>query len=403
MPELLTRSLVLLSIAAAGYLIARLAVLPLVYRAVRRTATRWDDILADQKVLNRLSWLIPVLVARLGAGPILRSDPGRADWAAVVERVLGAGLVLAVLFVFSAVAAAIDRIYAELDTARERPIKGYLQVGVIVAWVIGAIVVLAVLADQDIGVLIGGLGAFSAVVILVFRDTILSLVASVQLTGNDMLRVGDWIEMPSQNADGDVIEIALHTVKVQNWDKTITTVPTYKLITEAYKNWRGMSESGGRRIKRHLLIDQSTVRFLTDAEIARWRRFDPLAEHLDHKTAELEEWNRSQAPAPDRVGDLRRLTNLGTFRAYVDAYLERHPMLATEQMTKLVRQLQPTEHGLPLEIYVFTSTTDWDVYEAIQADIFDHLIAMVGEFGLRLHQAPTGGDITALAERRTTT
>lgn len=164
-----------------------------------------------------------------------------------------------------------------------------------------------------------------------------------------------------------------------------------------------MSESGGRRIKRHLLIDQSTVRFLTEAEIARWRRFDPLAEHLDHKTAELEEWNRSRAPASDRDGDLRRLTNLGTFRAYVDAYLERHPMLATEQMTKLVRQLQPTEHGLPLEIYVFTATTDWDAYEAIQADIFDHLIAMVGEFGLRLHQAPTGGDITALAERRATT
>jgi miniconductance mechanosensitive channel len=393
-------ALAVLGIAAiAAYLVVRVVVLPLVYRAAHRTAVRWDDILTDRKVINRLAWLAPLVVVRLGLDLVV-DDPDLEEWLGFGTRLTDALLLFVGLLVMSAVSVAVDRIYSELDVARERPIKGYLQIAMIIAWVIGAILIIARLVDQPVGYFLGGIGALSAVVILVFRDTILSLVASVQLTSNDMLRVGDWIEMPSQNADGDVIEIALHTIKVQNWDKTITTVPTYKLISDSYKNWRGMAEAGGRRMKRSLMIDMSTIRFLSDEEIDRWARFAPLAEYMNRKRDELEEWNRGVEQAGNIVGDPRRLTNVGTFRAYVIAYLRRHPELASETMTMLVRQLQPGPHGLPLEVYVFTATTDWEDYERIQADVFDHLLAIVGEFGLRIHQAPSGADIASLDRPR---
>jgi miniconductance mechanosensitive channel len=270
----------------------------------------------------------------------------------------------------------------------------------LVAWVLGAVVIIARLAGQPIGFFLGGIGALSAVVILVFRDTILSLVASVQLTSNDMLRVGDWIEMPTQNADGDVIEVALHTVKVQNWDKTITTIPTYKLISDSFKNWRGMQEAGGRRIMRSIVLDLSTIRFLDEEEIERWSRFVPLADYMAGKRSELAAWNAGQPSGGELIGDPRRLTNVGTFRAYVIAYLRAHPRLATDSMTMLVRQLQPTEHGLPIQIYAFTATTEWAPYESIQADVFDHLLAIVPEFGLRVFQTPSGADVAALRAGR---
>ena len=225
---------------------------------------------------------------------------------------------------------------------------------------------------------------------LVFKDTILSLVASVQLGSNDMLRVGDWITMPSAKADGDVIDIALHTVKIQNFDKTITTVPTYKLISESFQNWRGMSESGERRIKRALMMDQNSVRFLSGGEIANARRYSVLRPYLDERAQEIASWN-SDRDEPDR----RRMTNIGVFRAYVAAYLAAHPRISNN-MTLLVRQLDPGPEGLPLEIYCFTTTTNWSEYEAIQADIFDHLLAVLHDFGLRLFQLPTGLDFTAV-------
>jgi len=229
----------------------------------------------------------------------------------------------------------------------------------------------------------------------VFKDTILSLVASVQLTSNDMLRVGDWIEMPQLNADGDVIDIALHTVKVQNWDKTITTIPTHRLIEESFKNWRGMSEAGGRRIMRALVLDQNSVRFLTDEEQASMRRFALIDDYLDRKREELELWNRQQLAVGRDPVNARRATNIGTFRAYVNAYLCAHPSIA-QDMTMLVRQLEPTSKGLPLQIYCFTNTTAWNAYESIQADIFDHLLAIMPEFDLRIYQEPSGLDLRGL-------
>ncbi len=390
---------ILFGVAVLTYVLARYVAFPLVRRAAARTATRWDDVLRDRKLLNRLSWFAPLVVLRVGIDVVV-SDPELDEWLGLGQRITDALLVLAGLLAFSALAAAVDRIYSTLEVALQRPIKGYLQIAMIILWVVGGIVIVARLADQSIGLFVGGLGALSAVVILVFRDTILSLVASVQLTGNDMLRVGDWIEMPAQNADGDVIEVALHTVKVQNWDKTITTIPTYQLISDSFKNWRGMAESGGRRIMRSLMIDMSTIRFLEADEVEHWVRFAPLADYMQSKRDEISQWNASVADGGNLIGDPRRLTNIGTFRAYVIAYLQRHPQLATDTMTMLVRQLQPTPEGLPLEIYVFTTTTEWAAYEGIQADIFDHLLAIIGEFGLRVHQIPTGADIAAIAESR---
>lgn len=387
----------LAAVAVGAYAAIRVVLLPLVRKAAQKTAVRWDDILTDRKVLNRIAWLAPLVVARVGLDIVL-DEPDLERWLDLSGRVLDALLIVAGLLVLSATTGAVNRIYTSLEVSRERPIKGYLQIAMIIAWVFGSIVVVARLADQSIGLFVGGLGAASAVIILVFRDTILSFVASIQLAGNDMLRVGDWIEMPSQNADGDVIEVALHTVKVQNWDKTITTIPTYELITDSFKNWRGMSETGARRIKRSMMIDVSTVAFLTDEQIERWSRFAPIADYMHHKRAELAEWNRQLDDGDGLRDNPRRLTNIGTFRAYVVAYLKAHPRLATETQTMLVRQLQPGPHGLPLEIYVFTDTTAWAEYEAIQADIFDHLLAIIGEFGLRIHQAPSGADIAALRQ-----
>jgi len=238
----------------------------------------------------------------------------------------------------------------------------------------------------------------ATILMLVFKDTILSLVASVQLTSNDMLRVGDWIEMPQLNADGPVIDIALHTVKVQNWDKTISSIPTHRLIEQSFKNWRGMSDSGGRRIKRAVLIDQNSVRFLTAEERAKMRRFALIDDYLDRKQAELEQWNARLAEAGRDPVNTRRVTNIGTFRAYVVAYLRAHANIS-QGMTQLVRQLDPTPQGLPLEIYCFTSTTEWLDYEAIQSDIFDHFLAILPEFGLRAFQEPSGMDIRQYVRR----
>ncbi len=283
----------------------------------------------------------------------------------------------------------LNDVYERRDDAAERPIKGYVQVGKILIYCAAAVLVIATLMDRSPLLLLSGLGALAAVLMLIFQDTILSLVASVQITSNDMLRVGDWIEMPSQNADGDVIDIALHTVKVRNWDKTITTIPTSRLIKDSFKNWRGMFETGARRIKRALLIDQTSVGFLEQEQIERLKRFALIAGYLDEKETEISDWNQ-QRGAKDML-NTRRLTNLGTFRRYVEAYLKAHPFIAHDQTT-MARQLSPTPTGLPLEIWCFTSTTAWTAYESIQADIFDHLIAIMPEFGLRLFQEPAGHD-----------
>jgi miniconductance mechanosensitive channel len=271
-----------------------------------------------------------------------------------------------------------------------------VQVGKIILFAIATIVIVATLIDTSPLILLSGIGAMSAVLLLVFRDTLLSFVASIQLSSNDILRVGDWIEMPQVGADGDVIDIALHTVKVRNWDNTITTIPTWRLISESFKNWRGMQQAGGRRIKRSLRLDTQGVRFLDAEAIARLHRLTLLRDYLDRKSAEVTAANAQLGPDADIAANTRRLTNIGTFRAYAQAYLDRHPDIH-RGMTCMVRQLEASPEGVPIEIYCFTRTTAWTEYEAIQGNIFDHLISILPEFGLQLFQNPSGADMRALA------
>lgn len=373
--------------------ITRRGLLQFIRGLLLATPNRYDEALLDLGAISRLAHVVPALVIYLGIPQI----PGLAEGVIIVTRnVASAYMILTVALAVSALLSAIDEVYERVDPerARQKPIKGYLQLIKIIVFIVAAILGIAVLIDRSPLLLLSGLGAMTAVLMLVFKDTILSFVAAVQLSSNDMLRVGDWLEMPSLNADGDVIDIALHTVKVQNWDKTITTIPTWRLINEPFKNWRGMSESGGRRIKRALYIDQTSVRFLTDDERQRLRRFALIDDYLERKRAQLEAYNQVLLAEGKDPVNTRRVTNLGTFRAYITEYLRAHPDIHKD-MTLMVRQLQPGATGLPLEIYCFTNTTAWVDYEGIQADIFDHLYAIVREFDLRVFQEPTGQDLRA--------
>ena len=386
-------------IALAGLAVVALAVNWLIKRVLLRAAAPYLDKRSDT-VDRSVAWLatvIPLLIVSRGVA-VVPNLP--AEVVTVTVNVVKALIVLSVAMAISWALNYANELYARRPEARSRPIKGYVQVVKIVVFCGAAILMIAVLIEQSPLLLLSGLGAMAAVLMLVFKDTILSLVASVQLTSNDMLRVGDWIEMPSMNADGDVVDIALHTVKVQNFDKTVTTIPTHRLISDAYRNWRGMSESGGRRIKRALVIDQNAVRFLSGDEVAGLRRFRLLDEYLARKEAEIAEWNRHELSSDYDEINARRITNIGTLRAYVIAYLKSHPRIAGGGFTLMVRQLPPGPQGLPLEIYCFTDTVDWGEYESIQADIFDHLIAILPEFELRIFQEPSGLDFARMAEHK---
>ena len=387
--------LVLLVVAWVADVVARRLFLGVVRRLAARTRSTWDDRLIEHRVFSRVAHIAPAIVTYYGIqgalAPVLGA-PGTTLAYLLVRRVSLAFIVLTLAIAASNFLGAVNAIYNETyPEARNRPIKGWLQVVGIFLYVAAGIVIVAILADRSPVVFLSGLGALTAVLIIVFRDTLLSLVASVQIMSNDMIRIGDWVEMPEAHADGDVIDIALHTVKVQNWDKTITTIPTYRFITDSFKNWRGMSESGGRRIKRSLHLDLSSIHFLTPEEVEHLGRYEFLRAYMSEKRRELEEANRRTPEDPQVIPERRRLTNVGTFRAYVEHYLRHHPALHRE-MTLLVRQLQPGTDGLPMEIYCFTNDTEWARYEGIQADLFDHLIAVLPEFGLRAFQQPAGSD-----------
>lgn len=386
--EMLIGLCLIVLVAFIADFIVRRVLTRLALRLAGRAVHDLDVLL--QPAVRSFTRVVPALVIHWGVGAV----PLPPVLVTLIQNVAGAFMIVAVALAIGAALEMTNALYARSPRAHRRSIKGYLQVLKIVIYAIATILVIAALIDRSPLLLLSGLGALAAVLMLVFKDTILSLVASVQLNSNDMLRVGDWIEMPQVSADGDVIDIALHTVKVQNWDKTITTIPTWRLINESYKNWRGMKESGGRRIKRSLLIDQTSVRFLSGEEREHMRRFMLIDDYLAGKAEELTRWNAQLAEAGRDPVNARRATNIGTFRAYVQHYVEHHPGIR-QDMTILVRQLQPTETGLPLEIYCFTATVAWAEYEAIQADVFDHLIAILPEFGLRLFQRPGGADFRA--------
>ena len=348
----------------------------------------WDDKLLERKVFHRLSHIVPAIIIHY-ASTVYAAYPVLS---LLIEKGADAYMIITILLVLNSFMNAVNDIYLTYDISKVRPIKGYIQVAKIILFFVGAILMIATLIGQNPVVLLGGLGALSAVLMLVFKDSILGLVAGIQLTANDMVRVGDWVEMPKYNADGAVIEITLNTVKVQNWDMTITMIPSYAFISDSFKNWRGMQESGGRRIKRSVYIDVSSIAFCTDEMIEKFKQIHFLKDYIERKEREIAQYNRENKIDDSIKVNGRRMTNIGTYRAYIAKYLENHPGIH-KGLTAMVRQLAPGEHGLPLEIYAFTNDTRWVAYESIQADIFDHILAVAPEFGLRVFQNPTGHDM----------
>ncbi len=370
--------------------VARFAMVRVMSAASVRTARRWDDALVKREVFRRLAQVVPLLVVRYGVDAIPHI-PGR-----VVSVVSSVALALAVAFALLAINAAlsaVEDLYRASPAGGERSIKGYVQLVKIVVFLVGIILVIASLIDRSPLTLLAGLGAVSAVLLLIFKDTILSVVASIQLSTNDMLRVGDWISVPADNADGDVIEIALHTIKVRNWDKTVSTVPTWHLISQSYRNYRQMYETG-RRIRRALNIDLTTVRFLEPEEIEHLSRFRLLDEYFARKEREIAEWNANLGAAGRLPMNRRRLSNLGTFRAYMQAYVKADANV-NHDLFWAVRQLDPGPTGIPIQVYGYTVETGFVAHENAQGDLFDHLITILPEFGLKLFQQPTGTDLRA--------
>ncbi|MGH6763404.1 MAG: mechanosensitive ion channel family protein [Phyllobacterium sp.] len=363
-------------------------------RIVEKTSFGQDEELKRHGVIARLANMVPALVISSG----ILAIPGLPDGAVtVIRNVAIAFIILTLALAANAALSVADTLYHRRAEARIHPIKGYIQVSKLAIYLLAAVLIIATLLDRSPVILLSGVGAMAAVLILVFQDTLLSLVASMQIASSNMVRVGDWIEMPNLDANGDVIEIALYTVKVQNFDKTITTVPIRKLISEPMKNYRGMQETGGRRIKRALFIDQNTIHFVTAEERSRLASIGLLADYLPKKEKEIAEWNSRLGERASYPANTRRVTNIGTFRAYIETYLRNHPGVHSG-MTLLVRQMDPTPNGLPLEIYCFANTTVWAAYEQIQSDIFDHLYAILPEFGLHTFQNPSGRDFGKIAD-----
>jgi|UniRef100_UPI0040496BD2 miniconductance mechanosensitive channel len=385
----------LLILAWLGNFLAKRIILEAVTMVVKYTRFQWDDALLHSGVFTRMSHLAPAMAINAFGDDVLGNSP---EVLAGVNAAVNIYLTFILLAVFFAVLDAVQEITEKRKDGGNVPVKGFFQAIKLVGSLLGLILILSTILNKSPIYLLSGLGALTAVLILVFRDAILGFVAGIMISVNNMVRVGDWIEMPKAGADGDVIDVSLTTVKVQNWDKTITTIPTYSLISDSFKNWRGMSDAGGRRIKRALFLDVQTIRFADEELVDRWGKIDLLKDYLKQKREEIEKANKERGTDLKILGNGRRITNVGTFRAYCVAYLKAHPQVH-QDMTFLVRQLEPTEHGLPLQIYVFCKDTRWAYYEAIQADILDHLTAVIGEFDLRVFQNPSGRDFQAITGR----
>lgn len=375
----------------ADFIIKRI-IIATITRLARRSKNQWDDIFVRRRVFNRLAHLAPAIIVYYALQYIFDAP----NLVTFLENVTKAYMVLVVLLVVDATINALHEVYMTIPVSKGRNIKGYVQVVKIIFYFVAIILIISIFSGEAPKTLIASLGAMAAVLILVFKDTILGFVASIQLSANKMVNTGDWISMPKYNADGTVVDITVNTVKVQNWDKTIATIPTYALVSESFNNWRGMEESGGRRIKRSINIDMSSVKFLDDDQIEKFRKYHLLKDYIDSREKEIAEYNQALDLDEDTITNGRKMTNLGTFRKYLENYLHNHPKIH-QHMTFLVRHLQPTEKGIPMEIYVFSNDQEWAKYESIQADIFDHILAILPEFGLRVFQNPTGSDFQQLA------
>jgi len=380
-------ALIILSVLA--YLITKKIILQIIHKIAKKTKTNWDDILLEKKVFHKLAHFSPAIIIYALAPLALESYP---TWTIITQSAAKIYLILIILNAISSFLNALHAIYLTYPIAKYKPIKGYIQLVKIIFFSVGAILIISVLIGKSPAYLLGGLGALTAVLMLVFKDTILGLVASIQLSANDMVRPGDWVSMSKYGADGNVLEISLTSVKVQNFDKTITTIPTYAMISESFQNWRGMEEGDGRRIKRSLNIDLNSIKFIEKEDLAKFKKYRLLKDYIENKEKALEEFNKKNNLDENVIGNSRRQTNIGVFRAYLEAYLKDNPNINTN-LTFLIRQLQPTETGVAIEIYVFSKIKAWVEYESVQSDIFDHLFAVIPEFGLRLYQYPSGGDL----------
>lgn len=384
---------IVLLISFIAHLLLHRAVLPMLKRRAYASNQQWPKSLIDNHLFNRFALLLQGVLLNIQTDLFLANSEPLHAVLLVVSQVW---MMLFLLLMLFSLLDILLELSANSALARQLPLRGIFQSIKLVAAILFAIMIISVLLGKSPLVLITGLGAMTAVLMLVFKDPILGLVAGIQLSANDMLKLNDWLDMPKYGADGAVIDIGLTTVKVRNWDNTITTIPTYALIADSFKNWRGMSESGGRRIKRSINIDTTSVHFLSSDELAQLQRAQLLTPYIKQKIVEVEQHNARLGCDVDTPLNGRHLTNIGTFRAWLEAWLKSHPQIH-QNMTLMVRQLAPGSDGLPLEIYVFTNTTVWVEYERIQADIFDYIYAVLPTFGLRVHQTPTGHDLRVLA------
>ncbi|PWD98121.1 mechanosensitive ion channel family protein [Marinilabilia rubra] len=377
------------------FLLARRIFLFATVKMVRKTKSKFDDFLVRRRVFRKLAYLAPIAVVFALSKFFWGNYP---DELAIFHDIVALVLIVVILTIFKALLGAIEDIYNTFPFAYDRPIKGYLQVIHLLAIIVGILISISIIFNVKVTSIIAGMGALAAVLMLVFRDSILGLVAGVQLSANRMVRVGDWISMPGHNADGTVLEITLNTVKVRNWDKTISTIPTYAMVSSSFVNWRGMEESGGRRIARAVFIDTHSVKFCTPEMLERFKKIHHLKEFIEERQAEIEEYNRSHNIDESLPVNGRRMTNLGVFRKYLENYLIRHPKI-NEKMTLIVRHLDPTEKGIPVQVYAFSREQEWAKYEGVQADIFDHILSIVPLFELQIFQSPSGEDLKQLVRR----
>ena len=393
--RLLILLMVLVLVAYISFVITKRVVIRALYTFFKRTSLKWDDVLVDQKAFNNLAHVVPAIIVKIFAPVIFRDFEQLLP---LVLKITDSYLIIAGMMVFVSFLKAVEYMLSQSAIFADKPLASYFQLFRIVMYIATAILVLSVLMGRSPVYFLSAFGAMTAILLLIFKDTILGLVASVQISSNDMVRVGDWVEMPKFNADGDVIAINLNTVKIRNWDKTITTVPTYYFITDSFKNWRGMQESGGRRIKRALYINVRSIKFVDPETRERFKRYYLINNYITERQQEIEQYNATHDIDTSELINGRRMTNIGVFRRYALAYLQNHRRIR-QDMTLLVRQLPLEDRGLPIEIYCFTATIAWAEYEEIQADIFDHLLAAAGYFGLEIFQQPSGNDIVMAVEK----
>ena len=377
-----------LSISFFSYVLMRYVVLKAISRLFEKTSTKLDDILIETGFLNRISYIVPLIILYNLFNSFIGSY-------LIINRLLLSLITIVIILSFNSLLNVFNDIYNRSKYSNNINLKSYFQILRLIINLLSIIVVISIISGQSPLYFLSGLGALTAVLMLIFKDTILSFVSSIQINSNDLFKIGDWVEAPQFGADGDVIDIALHTIKIQNWDKTISIIPTHKLIDSSFKNWRGMSDSGGRRIKRSINIDMNSIKFCNDELINNFKSITIISEYIDRKLSNLREHNESINK--ESIINGRALTNVGTYRAYIKAYLRNNKDIHKD-MTFLVRQLSPTSNGLPIQIYVFSKNTNWIDYEEIQSDIFDHLISALDQFDLKIYQQPSGNDLLQIGK-----